>query len=141
MLTCATLHASKVRDIEVKVVDAPGEVRCGAGFTISLTIKNWSSQQMELSLKEEQASVDAILLDGQSGSVLGTVNPAGTLVSDLLILRSQRDLGRKPRDRESEGDGEMCVCVRVCACVCVCVSVFCGSGGFSRVLQQVRRRR
>lgn len=86
VLTCATLHATKVRDIEVKVVDAPGEVRCGAGFTISLTIKNWSSQQMELSLKEEQASVDAILLDGQSGSVLGTVNPAGTLVSALLLL-------------------------------------------------------
>lgn len=75
-----------VRDIEVKVVEAPGEVRCGAGFTIKLTIKNWSAHQMKLSLKEEQASVDAILLDGQSGSALGTVGPAGTLDITLNLI-------------------------------------------------------
>ena len=94
------VNASKVRDIEVKVVEAPGEVRCGAGFTIKLTIKNWSAHQMKLSLKEEQASVDAILLDGQSGSALGTVGPAGTLVSVSLKIINGKYGKKKKRLRE-----------------------------------------
>ena len=94
------VNASKVRDIEVKVVEAPGEVRCGAGFTIKLTIKNWSAHQMKLSLKEEQASVDAILLDGQSGSALGTVGPAGTLVSVSLKIINGKYGEKKKRLRE-----------------------------------------
>jgi len=75
-----------VHNIEVKVLDAPGEVRCGAGFAIKLAVKNWSASPMELSLKEEQAKLDAILLDGKSGSSLGTVAPGGTLEMSLNLI-------------------------------------------------------
>lgn len=68
------------------MLDAPGEVRCGAGFAIKLAVKNWSASPMELSLKEEQAKLDAILLDGKSGSSLGTVAPGGTLEMSLNLI-------------------------------------------------------
>jgi hypothetical protein len=53
-----------VRDIAVKVVTAPGEVRCGERFKIEVVVKNWTDRAMQLSLREEQPKVETVLLDG-----------------------------------------------------------------------------
>jgi len=76
------------RDIEVTVIAAPAEVRCGQGFTMSLRVKNWTAATMELSLLEEQVKAEPILLDGLSSVNLGALEAgaATDLSLDLIAV-------------------------------------------------------
>eukprot|EP00039_Didymoeca_costata_P020045 m.339839 g.339839 ORF g.339839 m.339839 type:complete len:411 (+) comp18997_c0_seq1:210-1442(+) len=74
------------RDIEVKVLDICDEAVCGKSFPLKLSIRNMTSADMDLRVKEEPTKEASIFLDGLSGSRLGVVGPMQAVTISLRFV-------------------------------------------------------